>query len=655
MTKSVLPKTSGFNHIAHLSRSGFDVSQSLAFTAAPGMLLPIYSDFLNSGEKVVIKSVSLVGRTQPLVTAAMCDVDFDIDTFFVPMTMLYTAWNQVRRQTNDFISSLYRRGDQTSFGRGSVGFPIFSIDTLLCTGDNTTASYKDTINNAAVFAPNATSPSSNAVYLPNSDFEVASKSMFRMADLLGFNPYSALYTWKELNDVATISPVNPNVFPYKALAYQCAYQCYYRNDDYEYRNISSYNVDYGYGDTLPFWGDPETTSSSQKANPSNPFVLRYADYRRDYFNDLKPSPLSSSVNSFGVVGQTNIGLDFIDNWLYDGANKSLATEFGIKPSNAAVSPYNSLTPGSRNEARTQVVDTFSDANSTGSLRSVFALEKLLRITGRAAKTADAQILAHLGFKVPHDVKHDISLVHSSHGILHIGEVVSTSDTYNGSGGSALGEIAGKGFIHIEDKRKVKFTAPVDGVLISIFRAVPQIRYVSTFDKQNSVANRTDLYIEEYDKLGMQPMFGYEITNNPRTGSDGINTSRVGWQTRYSQFKRKYNRATSVFNPKPYISGSYPADPNSYINQYSAWVVTRSPFQYSDLNAAYYNQPYLFKCAPTALNSIMAIPYSPTISEGFDRNNPATMFYTDPFICDFRMNITKVSTMSPSGEPDMISL
>ena len=39
---------------------------------------------------------------------------------------------------------------------------------------------------------------------------------------------------------------------------------------------------------------------------------------------------------------------------------------------------------------------------------MFAVEKLLRITGRARKDYDSQVLAHLGFKVPHDVKHELT-------------------------------------------------------------------------------------------------------------------------------------------------------------------------------------------------------------------------------------------------------
>ena len=85
-------------------------------------------------------------------------------------------------------------------------------------------------------------------------------------------------------------------------------------------------------------------------------------------------------------------------------------------------------------------------------------EKLLMITGRTKKTYDAQVLAHLGVEVPHDVKHDISCIGRTTFDLHIGEVTSLASTSD----SPLGELAGKGWSMGQGKQ-FKFTAPCHGV------------------------------------------------------------------------------------------------------------------------------------------------------------------------------------------------
>lgn len=598
------------------------MSASYAFTASTGMLLPVYSDFLNAGETIHLTD-DLFARTQPLVTAAMADVDFYLDWFFVPMSMLYTGWGQVRMQTTDYVSSFYAVSGQNRLRDSSGYFPLFGLNESVFSSFNSAASFGfgQTWPEQQVDSSDATSESSMSL-----EFDSVGKGVFRMLDALGYNPYGIFAGL--VSEVPTSGPYsNPRTFPWKACAYQCIYQNWYRNDDYEPRLVASYNLD-------KFAENSPSFISLSFDNPCNPFLLKYCDYRRDYFTSIKPSPIISTLNTqqqnlFVSGGTTLTG---IQNFLSSGFIRPAASNNGTPLSSPGPSVGGNVT---------QVVNAAAISGapvapvSTGSLRSMFAVEKLLRITGRASKDYDAQVLAHYGFKIPHDVKHDITHLRSSHALLHIGEVVSTADT--GQTGSALGEIAGKGYVSIHNDKKLKYTAPVDGALMCIFRAVPRQRIVAAFDKQNSVASRLDLYVPAFDKLGMQPLYDYEYY------SSALGTSAtVGWQFRYEQYKRKFDRASIVFDNTSTSEAS--------VNQYSAWVLTRRGLS---SGASFFN-PFL-KCPPTALNSIMVVPYVSSVDSNFTANgNPATSFYTDPFICDFRANVKKVSTMSPTGEPDMIS-
>ena len=87
-------------HTAHLARSSFPMDQGFVYTASTGMILPTYSDLINVGESLYINS-SLGVRTQPLVTAAMCDVHVNLDWFFVPVSKLYTLFPSLRYLTTD--------------------------------------------------------------------------------------------------------------------------------------------------------------------------------------------------------------------------------------------------------------------------------------------------------------------------------------------------------------------------------------------------------------------------------------------------------------------------------------------------------------------------------------------------------------------------
>lgn len=595
-------------HVARLPRSGFDLGQSFAFTASTGMILPVYTDLLNVGETVSL-STDFFARTQPLVTAAMADVDVYLDWFFVPATMLYTPFGQIRWQTNDFVSSWF---DPALLGRAG-GFPLLDM-----------SSYEimslSSWSNPSIFSTTKFGSGATSIYYSPDFFDVEGKSYFRMLDCLGFNPCGVFN-----------SQVNPNVFPIFALAYQAIYMNHFRNDDYELRLVSSYNWD-------KYWQQsaPVSVKLSGSLTAENPFVLRYADYRKDYFTSIKPSPIMSSLNLLQGLDTSKV-LARINNFL------NTVTSAVPSQIDTVFAPSSDLLFSQFYEGDSS--GSYSSETSTAGLRSLFAVEKLQRIVGRSAKDYDSQVLAHFGFKVPHDVKHDITHLHQAHGMLHIGEVINTADTYNGSTGSALGEIAGKGYISIHDGKRVKFTAPVDGVLMCTFHCLPRLRVVNAFNKQNALATRLDLYNPEFDKLGMQPLFDYEW-NATKTGSF-IGIGHRGWQFRYNQYKRKYDRASYVFSQDSEAVGS--------INQYKSWVLTYTPFSETHASGAS-NMALDLKCPPTALNNIMVVPYIPSIDSFSSFSvNPASAFLTDPLICDFRANVKKVSTMSPTGEPNMISL
>ena len=610
-------KTSNLNrfprHQAQLSRTGHDMSQEFAFTASTGMILPVYQDYLNAGETDYF-SGDLICRTQPLVTAAMCDVDIYLDWFFVPAQMLFTLFGSKRWMTNDLISSFY---DDSVIDNDTM--PLFNIESYLKT---TTAQF--ILPTMAWYATGY-----------DSDFECLGKSQFRLANHLGFNPYGIFYN---NSDAATSlqSYTNPNVFPLFALAYQAIYQDYFRLplDSFERRSVSSFNVDADYTATST------PVSFSAQAKKAELFCLRYRPRHLDYFTSIKASPMMSYMNSLGGSTAVSSILSKVENFLDSDPN----APFGSPVRNGSTG-----VAGSANGDTTQGMLTTLSSNRLGTaqLRSLFAVEKLARVIGRSKMDYDSQVLAHLGFKVPHDVKHELTHLKTQHTVLHINEITSTADTYNNGQGSALGAIGGQGYSIIrKPENPFKFTAPVDGVIMCTFSAVPRLRYFGTFDRQNALTSRLSFYQPEFDKLGMQPLYYYEAAG---FSSVGQNSNRLGWQFRYYQWKRKFSRVSEAF-AKPSVYGQ--------INQNSAWVLSSRPF--GTVNTSNWPSTGIgtstigLVCKPTDLNSIMIVPYQATW-DGSYLTNPQTMFYTDPFLCQFLATVKKVSTMSAYGEPDLGSI
>ena len=442
------PLSSKPEHKAQLPRTGHPTSQSFGFTSSTGMILPVFYDFLRAGESVHYEG-SLFSRTQPMVTAAMADVDVYVDWFFVPAQMLLLNIGSMMWMTNDMISSAV---DPITTQEGLLPVVNINDDMDIIMGYNSAgygASWYDILG--AVGEDNR--------------FDCVGSSTFRLFNHLGLNPNGIFH--KDISGSYNFQhdPVNPNIFPMFLLAYQAIYQDYFRIDNRERRDIFSFNLD-SYENTQ---GVPFSISQFQV------FKLRYRPYHQDYFTGVNPTPIMDSVNMMGasaaIIGPSpSEVLQKIDNYLgilpqgnsvYNPSLGNSQSDYGQhfqdsnSPAYAGVNNPNAVNVRYQYHSSNSSPTTGLGANSnisTANIRSMFAVEKLLRITGRARKDYDSQVLAHLGYQVPHDVKHELTHLGCDKAMLHIGEVVSTADTHVGATGAALGSISGKGYVNIRGKR-----------------------------------------------------------------------------------------------------------------------------------------------------------------------------------------------------------
>lgn len=625
-------------HTARLSKTAHDLSQSLAFTAAPGMLLPVYKDILVGGDKIDF-TPSIFSRLTPLIAPALCDIEVYLDTFFVPMDMLYSFFGNQLFQVREYFSSQFDDSINNGFRED---FPLFNLNDFNFGGiwsqDPSDANNLDRWGNKASDLPN-----------DGVNFENFGSSRFRLFDMLGLNPWS-LYGEGFQGATPFNLGANPRIFPWQLLAYQCIYQFYYRMDDWEQFSASAFNIDL----TLT----AESTESFHHCR-SQWSELRYRPFLKDYFTSLKRNPLVAGENLLPLrddhgnfsEGQTPFSIESIHSFL-GGDSYNVLT-----PDNNGV---DSIKNGGTQVDAAERGDSYI---TTSNIRASFALEKLMRITGRAGKNYDSQMLAHFGVKVPHDVKHQISHLGTSKGKFSLGEVTSMASTEN----AELGDFAGRGSVAFRGSN-IKFTAPCHGVLMCLFSAVPKVRYVGTFDKENALVNRYDLPTPEFMDLGMQPLWAFEAQSGilQEVSGSGDDPSegayfrggdwRLGWQFNYEQYKRKFDRVSEAFrNPSDGFN-------RNVDNAYKNWVMGKLPFnslptitgssQRSDSYQNYFNlSVYNFLCPPTILNQLLQVPYSVEWSNEYF-TKPWLLYQKDPFVCDFHADCTKLSFLSRYGEPQL---
>lgn len=610
---------------AQLSRHTHDVSAGYSSSLTTGPIVPQYYHVLNPGDTLYF-DVHMFTRMQDVVTAFLGEVDVHLDAFFVPLQMLYTPFGQIFSQTDDFISSKFDLSGVST--ERLQDFPVIPLDGAIASRSMS---------------------AELTTYVPS---ECWGKACFRLLDALGCNPLGVCssdsrqatsYVGDAIDDAYCH---NPNISPWLFAAYQAIYQKYFRNDEVERLKVYTYNFDTAFG--------------TQFVSNANSFItLRYCQRPQDYFTRVRVSPIASAVNS--IYNQNNWSTDGGSlNTLLNKVNSFLtSSQFSV--TNQGTGIYSGFSADDYSFASvSHTVDapeghaSRSNSLNAANIRALFAVDKFSRIYGRADKTYDDQILAHFGIKIPHDVKHDATRIKSWRFGIGSEPIYGTANVISQVAGddtrvSSLGQVGGQAQGTF-NSRQEKFTAPVHGVFMIVAYAVTKPRYCNTFDKLNLLTDRLSFPIAEFDKLGAQPLYKFEVT--PYFLQSSKRDQFLGWQNRYAQFKEKYNRISYTFaNP------SIQTDDNS-INVYAPWLLSRPVFGeisnapgILDNDASHFPSYELFSENVNALNIVMRNLYSNGFSNSYF-THPHLILQTDPLITEFMCNAKLVSWMSETGEPDL---
>ena len=474
-------------------RQDFNLSHDYLFTATTGQLRPVSHDLLQPGDRVDCK-FNFFLRTMPLSTAAMVDVDFFVDYFFVPLELLWLefgAWWS-RTKSNWFVS--YDDAFDVPVLPNIDRLPMIDTDAV------------DTLVNV-----------DDQKFQKLRLLDDLGLSGFAFGDNNGIRPCSVTLNQEE---VYQVNYENNQFFPWQLAAYQCIYQHFYRDDERE-----AY--------------DPKTFSlNGQTFDVYVPFLtMRYLNRQDDYFTSTKLSPLVSDVNN---------DPQFLHNFdLNLGDNTFIFRSFSDSYSSSTSSSILNL----ENVGPSDLDNDDPDTRAVNHLRALFAQEKLLHVMNMTYKDYDSQVLARLGYDVPKDVKHGIRHLGHDTCQLNIQEIISGSNTFNGENGSALGDLAGQGKAVSKDFEGVKgFVAPCHGVLMSIWTCRTRPKYTSSALRKDMVSDITDFFTPELDDLGMQPVYQYEtkLVNlykkvvADRYARPLAPNTIVGWAYRYEYLKRNQN-------------------------------------------------------------------------------------------------------------------
>lgn len=694
------------NNVPNLAREGFNVSRLFTFTASTGMLLPAWYDLVNPGETLK-GSPSFLLRTDNFLAPAMADVDIFCDVFYVPFKKILSSFGDWLMQIDDintdfvdvskfsqYLPTVY---SQTSSDNPFAGFTKQEFDYILEPDSRSPRSdqwfdsfgfglhrlmFHLGLNPQALFY--------NCWYDAGGDDSMVTTNAI-LDDYIGW-----------FTSVAC-----PNFSPYLFCAYQGIYYDYYRNSEFESNNVKAYNMDSIFNDGAQVL-DLDGVWQSSNEDRKGMFNLRYRWRSKDYFTATRQSPLINSVSMlpnyaqylskvnqwltegnynfmtriygtseasapftqvgvelggiFNVEGQADADLASLESgnavWL-DEVTKTFDVTGGETHNAGLNALYSWLSTGgvhrgtgssslNATEARFENPHSHNlgpnsapvdvdglgvqvEANlTTARIRTMFALEKLAKITQRAGKHYDDQVLAHFGVKLPKFYANEVYKIKSYHTTLGVQKVTSTSDTQ----GAALGEQAAVGYAVLDGtKNEFDFRAPDYGIVMCIWSCAPRYKYFEHFDKLALKTTLWDFYKPALDNLGSQPLFQYEdVWSTSLDNANQFSTAVDGWQWRFMESKIKADKVAPVFAT----------------NSKNPWTLTSLPqtFQYE----GFVSPRDMNKLFNTQYN---VAPYWPAAGSQQDYQTDyidfAKNYLRDPFVIDFYMKCTKVSTMSTFGD------
>ena len=253
--------------------------------------------------------------------------------------------------------------------------------------------------------------------------------------------------------------------------------------------------------------------------------------------------------------------------------------------------------------------TASDSSlKISALRSATALQKYKEIQNSNDPDFANQVLAHFGIKPKVDSRTSI-FIGGDDKTLSINPQVNTNFL---NGGQPDIKAIGVGDL----SAGCKFTASTYGMIIGIYRAVPQLDYSHVgIDRNLFKTDATDFPIPELDSIGMQTQYRCELSA-PLLGLNDISvvsssasaldmSLTYGFAPRYAELK----------SAKDYFEGGFCGAYTSWVTGYDeAFLGLWRRNLGSQSLANYGSIDDLFKCRPSLLYPIFVNQWSGTVND-----------------------------------------
>lgn len=645
-----------------VNRNAFDLTHRHMFTAQVGELLPVFSQWVNPNETFKI-GYNGKTRTASLNTDAFTRIRENIQYYFVPFQSL---WKYFESQVNNLIKgdagqniSKYA-ASSTQAVPLSISMPYISYVDLAswlkvmydhaCDGLD---AYLRSISSfeassAAGFQSFCLSRSSyfdvficdgyrlcraakllmslgygNFVSVIQYDLYAMASAYSKTVDAFDINMFKSSEFGLNFRKFEASSILNsPNLSIFPLLAYHKICNDHYRNEKWQPFEPWTCNIDY-VGPTANMNAKSFIKDILFTTLMTSIIDLENSNLPIDYFTSVLPRA------QYGDESAVSIGLDKADatiktldpsdpkkGFLFDSG--SFNSNDNIQLPNTSPTTFDRTTfaqtpvsyvTGSKLVGLHGDLSVSASGLKISALRSATALQKYKEIQNSNDPDFAAQVLAHFGIKPKVDSRVSI-FIGGDDKILSINPQVNTNFL---DGGEPEIKAIGVGDL----SAGCKFTASTYGIILGIYRAVPQLDYSHVgIDRNLFKTDATDFPIPELDSIGMQTQYRCELSAPfiglcsrlvpfDESSSNLDMAATYGYAPRYAELK----------SARDYFEGGFCGSYSSWVTGYdsvflNAWRRNNgsaSSIQYAGVDD-------LFKCRPSMLYPIFVNQWSGTVND-----------------------------------------
>lgn len=587
------------------TRSGYDLTQKINFTAKAGSLLPVWWQPLVPFDDINVYVSSFV-RTQPLNTAAFARMRGYFDFYFVPYRQM---WNKFPTAITQMKTNLLHASGPVLKDNSPLSdeLPYFTAEQV--------ARYIEG--------------------LQGSQNQFGFYRAWLVCIILEYLGYGDFYSY--IADAADgpgetwdTSPMLANLkfSPFPLFAYQKIYADHNRYTQWERSNPSTFNVDY-------ISGAPETLQMDFSVegfeDSFNLFDMRYCNWQRDLLHGTIPQAQYGEASVVSIGGGLQITSDGQDVKLplvgaIEGPNTIQVDQDG----NLLTSPDQANLTYGLLGSRVQGLQATGDANFTLSvlaLRRAEAAQKWKEVALAAEEDYPSQIQAHWGQSVSQAFSDMCTWLGSVNIDLSINEVVNNNITGDNAADIAgKGTMSGNGGIHFNSKGEY-------GILMCVFHVLPQLDYITSAPHfGTTLTNVLDFPIPEFDKIGMEQVPVIRGMNPVKTASGFPVSDKLyfGYAPQYYNWKTCLDKSMGEFR-RSLKTWLVPFDDQQLVAADSVDFPNNPNVEEDSVKAGF------FKVSPSVLDNLFAVKANSDLN-------------TDQFLCSTSFKVNVVRSLDPNGLP-----